>query len=161
MEVDLDSESDLDVTEVRHVLPAIPKTHTAEAGAGTGGVTEGDSPASLASSGKADTGAEAAPTAAAAAAATAATAATPAAAAAAAEAAAAAATTATTETPAAAAAAAGAAAIPATVMTEAAAAPAARKFLHSRGEKCTDRGGTARYPHSKAGAHGPSRGNTE
>ena len=44
--VDLDGESDLDVTEVGHVLPAIRKTQTAEARAGAGGVAEGDSPAS-------------------------------------------------------------------------------------------------------------------
>ena len=40
-----------------------------------------------------------------------------------------------------------------------AAAPAEETFPHSRGEKRTDRGGTARYPHSKAGARGPSQGN--
>ena len=34
MEVDLNGESDLDVTEVGHVLPAIRKKQTAEAGAG-------------------------------------------------------------------------------------------------------------------------------
>ena len=56
MEVDLDGESDLDVTEVGHVLPAIRKTQRAEAGAGAGGISEGDSPASSVSSGKADSG---------------------------------------------------------------------------------------------------------
>ena len=56
MEVALDGESDLDVTEVRHALPAIRKTQTAGAGAGAGEVTEGDSPASSVSSGRADNG---------------------------------------------------------------------------------------------------------
>ena len=56
MEVDLDGESDLDVTEVRHVLPAIRETQMAQAGAGAGGVAEGDSPASSVSSGRADNG---------------------------------------------------------------------------------------------------------
>ena len=46
MEVDLDGESDLDVTEVGHVLPAIRKTQTAGSRAGVGGVAEGASPAS-------------------------------------------------------------------------------------------------------------------
>ena len=56
VEVDLDGESDLDVTVVGHVLPAIRKTQTAEAGAGVGGVAEDDSPASSVSSGRADNG---------------------------------------------------------------------------------------------------------
>ena len=56
MEVDLDSESGLNVTEVGHVLPAIRKTQTVKAGAGAGGVAEGDYPASSVSSGKADNG---------------------------------------------------------------------------------------------------------
>ena len=56
VEVDLDGESDLDVTVVGHVLPAIRKTQTAEAGAGVGGVAEGDSPSSSVSSGRADNG---------------------------------------------------------------------------------------------------------
>ena len=45
-----------DVTEVGHVLPAIRKIHTAEAGTGAGGVAEGDSLESSISSGKADNG---------------------------------------------------------------------------------------------------------
>ena len=56
VEVDLDGESNLDVTEVGHVLPAIRKTQTEEGGAGAGGVAEGDSPASSVSSGRADNG---------------------------------------------------------------------------------------------------------
>ena len=45
VEVDVDGESNLDVTEVGHVLSAIRTTQTAVAGAGAGGVAEGDSPA--------------------------------------------------------------------------------------------------------------------
>ena len=56
VEVDLDRESDLDVTEVGHVLPAIRKTQTAKAGAGAGRVAEGDSSSSSVSSGRADNG---------------------------------------------------------------------------------------------------------
>ena len=56
MEVDLDGESDLDVTEVGHVLPAIRRTQTARARAGAGGVAEGASPASSVSSRRADSG---------------------------------------------------------------------------------------------------------
>ena len=56
VEVDLDGESDLDVAEAGHVLPAIRKTQTAEARAGARGVAEGDSSASSVSSGKADNG---------------------------------------------------------------------------------------------------------
>ena len=56
VEVDLDGESDLDVTEVGHVLPAIRRTQTAGARAGAGGVAEGASPASSVSSRKADSG---------------------------------------------------------------------------------------------------------
>ena len=56
VEVDLDGESDLDVTEVGHVLPAIRKTQTAGARAGAGGVAEGVSPASSVSSRRADNG---------------------------------------------------------------------------------------------------------
>ena len=55
-EVDLDGESDLDVTEVGHVLPAIRKTQKAGSRAGAGGVAEGSSPASSVSSGRADNG---------------------------------------------------------------------------------------------------------
>ena len=50
MEVDLDGESDLDVTEVGHVLPATQKIQTAGTRAGAGGVAEGASPASSVSS---------------------------------------------------------------------------------------------------------------
>ena len=137
MEVDLDGESDLDVTEVGHVLPAIRKAQTAGARAGAGGVAEGASQHHRSPPGGPTTASAVSQTATAAAAAAAATAAT------------------------AASAAAAAAAIPATVMTKAAAAPAAGTFLHSRGEKRTDRGGTARYSHSNACARGPSRGNTK
>ena len=56
VDVDLDGESDLDVTEVGHVLPAIRKTQTAGARAGAGGVAEGASPASSVSSRRADNG---------------------------------------------------------------------------------------------------------
>ena len=56
MEVDLDGESDLDVTQVRHVLPAIWKTQTAGARAGAGGVAEGAYTASSVSSRKVDNG---------------------------------------------------------------------------------------------------------
>ena len=56
MEVDLDGESNLDVTEVGHVLPAIRKAQTAGARAGAGGVAEGASPASSVSSRRADNG---------------------------------------------------------------------------------------------------------
>ena len=56
MEVDLDGESDLDVTEVGHVLPAIRKAQTAGARAWAGGVAEGASPASSVSSRRADNG---------------------------------------------------------------------------------------------------------
>ena len=56
VEVELDGESDLDVTEVGHVLPAIRKTQTAGARAGAGGVAEGASPASSVSSSRADNG---------------------------------------------------------------------------------------------------------
>ena len=56
VEVDLDGESDLDVTEVGHVLPAIRRTQTAGARAGAGGVAEGASPASSVSSRRADSG---------------------------------------------------------------------------------------------------------
>ena len=56
VEIDLDGESDLDVTEVGHVLPAIRKTQTAEARAGVGGVAEGASSASSVSSRRADSG---------------------------------------------------------------------------------------------------------
>ena len=54
--VDLDGVSDLDVTEVRHVLPAIRKTQTAGARAGAGGVAEGASPASSVSFRRAENG---------------------------------------------------------------------------------------------------------
>ena len=54
MEVDSDGESDLDVTEVGHVLPAIRKAQTAGARAWAGGVAEGASPASSVSSMRAD-----------------------------------------------------------------------------------------------------------
>ena len=136
MEVDLDGESDLDVTEVGHVLPAIRKAQTAGARAGAGGVAEGASQHHRSPPGGPTTASAVSQTAtaAAAAAATAATAAS---------------------------AAAAAAAIPATVITKAAAAPAAATFLYSRGEKRTDRGGTARHSHFKACARGPSRGNTK
>ena len=56
VEVDLDGESDLDVTEVGHVLPAIRRTQTAGARAGAGGVAEGASSASSVSSRRADSG---------------------------------------------------------------------------------------------------------
>ncbi|CAN0356099.1 unnamed protein product [Ascophyllum nodosum] len=56
VEVDLDGESDLDVTEVGHVLPAIWKTQTAGARAGPGVVAEGASLASWVSSRRADNG---------------------------------------------------------------------------------------------------------
>ena len=56
VEVDLDGESDLDVTEVEHVLPAIRKKQTAGAGPGAGGVAEGASSASSVSSRRADSG---------------------------------------------------------------------------------------------------------
>ena len=56
VEVDLDGESDLDVTEVGHVLPAIRKTRTVGAGAGAGEVAEGTSSASSVSSRRADSG---------------------------------------------------------------------------------------------------------
>ena len=54
--VDLDGESDLDVTEVGHVPPAIRRTQTAGARAGAGAVAEGTSPASSVSSRGADNG---------------------------------------------------------------------------------------------------------
>ena len=56
VEVDLDGESDLDVTEVGHVLPAIRKTQTAGTRARAGGVAEGASPASSVSSRRTDNG---------------------------------------------------------------------------------------------------------
>ena len=56
VEVDSDGESDLDVTEVGHVLPAIQTTQTAGARAGAGGVAEGASLASSVSSRKDDNG---------------------------------------------------------------------------------------------------------
>ena len=56
VEVDLDGESDLDVTEVGQVLPAIRKTQAAGARAGAGGVAEGASPSSSVSSRRADNG---------------------------------------------------------------------------------------------------------
>ena len=56
VEVELDGESDLDVTEVGHVLPAIRKTQTAGASAGAGGVAEDTSPASSVSYSRADNG---------------------------------------------------------------------------------------------------------
>ena len=56
VEVDLDGESDLDVTEVGHVLPAIRRTQTAGARAGAGGVAEDASSASSISSRRADSG---------------------------------------------------------------------------------------------------------
>ena len=56
VEVDLDGESDLDVTEVGHVLPAIQKTQTVGARAKAGGVAEGAYPASSVSSKRADNG---------------------------------------------------------------------------------------------------------
>ena len=56
VEVDLDGESDLDVTEVGHVLPAIRKTQMAGARAGAGGVAEGASPAPSVSSTRTDNG---------------------------------------------------------------------------------------------------------
>ena len=56
VEVDLDDESDLDVTEVGHVLPAIWKTQTAGARAGPGVVAEGASLTSSVSSRRADNG---------------------------------------------------------------------------------------------------------
>ena len=56
VEVEWDGESDLDVTEVGHVLPAIRKTQTAGASAGAGGVAEDASPASSVSSSRADNG---------------------------------------------------------------------------------------------------------
>ena len=46
VEEDLDGDSDLDVTEVGPMLTAMWKTETAEAGAGAGGVAEGDPAAS-------------------------------------------------------------------------------------------------------------------
>ena len=115
VEVDLDGESDLDVTEVRHVLPAIRKTQTAGARAGAKGIAEGAYPASSVSSRRAHNGISSSSS------------------------------SSNTDNG----------------EKKAAAAPAAGTFQHSRGEKGTDRGGTARYPHSKAGVNGPSRSNTK
>ena len=51
---DLDSESDLDMTGMRPVLPATRKAPAAEAGTGTGGVVEGNPPAPSAPSRRAE-----------------------------------------------------------------------------------------------------------
>ena len=56
VEVDLDGESDLDVTEVGDVLPAIRRTQMAGARPGAGGVAKGASPASSVSSRRDDSG---------------------------------------------------------------------------------------------------------
>ena len=137
MEVDLDGESDLDVTEVGHVLPAIRKTQTAGAKAGAGGVSEGTSPASSISSRRADNGISSITDSH---------------------------SSSSSNSNGRRSSSSGSSSNSSNTDNGDAkveAAPAAEMFLHSQRGKHTDRGGTARYPHSKAGVHGPSRGNTE
>ena len=138
VEVDLDGESDLDVTEVGHVLPAIRKTQTAGAKAGAGGVAEGASPASSVSSRKADNGISSITDSHS--------------------------SSRSSSSNGRSSSSSGSSSSSSNTDNGDAkveAARAAGMFLHSQREKRTDRGGTARYPHSKAGVHGPSRGNTE
>ena len=127
MEVDLDGESDLDVTEVEHVLPAIQKAQTVGARAGAGRVAEGASSASSVSSRRADNGISS-----------------------------------TTDSNGRNSSSSGSSSSnTGNGDGKSGSSTSSGTFLHSRGEKRTDRGGTARYPHSKTYVRGPSRGNTK